>query len=1340
MSTTSPIRPRLTRPVHSALVLLAAAASLAAVAVPGPAHAATVSLSNAAPIAVPPGGTGAPDHSPGSPYPSSIAVSGVADVVTGVSVRLHGLTHQLARDVDVLLVGPGGQRAIVMSDVGGNGPVSNASPTFTDSATGPAPNDALGSGTYRPTDLTNGFNQDVWPAPAPTGPYGTAFSVFDGTNPNGTWSLYVVDDTNGDAGTIAGGWTLTLETGTATFPGQLQLRSAEVRGTEGGGVATVTVDRVGGDDGVVSLTVATGTGTATAGADYTPIQQQVSFADGQTTATVDVPIADDAAAEGIDELVPVVLSGPTGGATLGTPSSGQVRIQDNDARLNAFPIDAPRAGSVNAVGPAYPYPSNVVVTGAGGVVTDVDVTLLDVSHAHVRDLDVLLVAPNGATTLLVSDVGPSSPVADLDLTFSDEASAGISQTALAPGTYRPSRFDDGTAESFLAPAPAGPWGSELGALDGSSPNGTWSLYVVDDAGGDLGGIAGGWRLALQTATAGVGGPYTAPEGSPVTLGATTTPPLAGATYAWDVDGDGQYDDATGQTPTVDAVTLAALGLGDGPDTSNVRVRATSGGAVITSSATTLTITNVGPTATLRNDGPVVLGSPATVRFDDRADPSTVDSAAGLRHAYDLDDDGDWDLGDGTYAGGVTSPSATVPASVLDAPGSYDVVGRVIDKDGGSSDRTTTVLVETPPNSAPVADAGPDRDVDATDLVTLDGSGSSDADDDPLTFAWVQTGGPAVTLSSAATARPTFPAPAGPAVLSFELTVDDGQGGSDTDTVSVSVNGVPDADAGVDQDVDAGDRVMLDGSASADPDGDALAYGWVQTAGPAVTVEGATSSVASFTAPTGPATLVFRLDVADARSADSDTVTVRVNGVPDADAGVDQDVAGGDVVTLDARASSDPDGDGLSFAWVQTVGPPVQLTGAATARPTFAAPLSSGSIGFEVVVADGRGGSSTDTVVVRIDAERPTVDLVAAPADPVDGPFAVTLAFSEPVSGLTPDDLVVGNGAVTDLDGAGTTYTVLVSPASDGLVTLDLPAGAVSDGVGNPNRAAERLTRVADMTAPVLSLSPASGQPDPVRGDEVVVVVRADEPVGDLVPDAVRVLGGTGADAVSIARVDASTFSVTVTGMQRTGVVQVATVAGAVSDHAGNDSAVAVSPGVRWAAMRLPGITLAGEQRCVQRGAVVGLRLTGDDGSTLRATSSNAALLPPSRVLLRRAGSAVRLVLLPRGMASGRARITVTATNEAGSRRLVLGVAVGSAEPDRVAGGAGPDVLLARGRADRLRGGGGRDLLCGRRGDDLIVGGPGRDTLFGEEGDDVLVASRQDRVVGGPGRDEVRRVR
>jgi subtilisin-like proprotein convertase family protein len=150
-----------------------------------------------------------PDSAKASPYPSAISVSGLTGGIQQVTVNLIGINHGNGSDLDVLLVGPHGQKALLMSDVC-SGALTSLNLGFRDGAVaGALPASACVPNTYIPTDASG--CADTFPSPAPAGPYGTALSAFNGTDANGAWNLFVVDSCPGASGAISGGWALTLD-------------------------------------------------------------------------------------------------------------------------------------------------------------------------------------------------------------------------------------------------------------------------------------------------------------------------------------------------------------------------------------------------------------------------------------------------------------------------------------------------------------------------------------------------------------------------------------------------------------------------------------------------------------------------------------------------------------------------------------------------------------------------------------------------------------------------------------------------------------------------------------------------------------------------------------------------------------------------------------------------------------------------------------------------------------------------------------------------------------------------------------------------------------------------
>jgi len=324
----------------------------------------TFSVTNNGPIIT-------PDSGQAGLYPSQVAASGFIGRITWVRVTLHNISHPFPGDYDILLVGPAGQIAHLMSDCGGDADLNYVTITFSD--TGPPLPEAaqITSGTYRPTNY--GGATDTFP---PNGPqsYSSSLAIFNNTDPNGTWSLLVVDDNSGDAGSIEGGWTL-------------------------------------------------------------------EFTIAQFYNNIDITI----------------------------PNSGTSGI-------------------------ANPYPSQINVAGLQGTIRKVRVALSAVNHTFPDDLDILLVGPGGQNAIILSDVGGGIEV-DVDLTLDDAAVNNMPDAGpLNDGTFKPTNFEP--ADPFPGPAPAPGGTSALSVFDGTNPNGTWSLYVVDDANQDMGGISA-WSLVFD---------------------------------------------------------------------------------------------------------------------------------------------------------------------------------------------------------------------------------------------------------------------------------------------------------------------------------------------------------------------------------------------------------------------------------------------------------------------------------------------------------------------------------------------------------------------------------------------------------------------------------------------------------------------------------------------------------------------------------------------------------------------------------------------------------------------------------------------------------------------------
>ena len=366
-----------------------------------------------------------------------------------------------------------------------------------------------------------------------------------------------------------------------------------------------------------------------------------------------------------------------------------------------------------------------------------------------------------------------------------------------------------------------------------------------------------------------------------------------------------------------------------------------------------------PTANAGPDQPVYVGNTVTLDGSGSYDPDG--NLISYSWAFTLKPLGS--------AATLSDTTAVYPTFTVDKAGTY-VISLTVN-DGKLSSIVDTVTISTI-NVAPVANAGPDQSVYVGDTVTLNGSGSSDPDGDLISYSWAFTSAPpgsTATLNNPTLLKPSFTVDkAGTYVIS--LTVNDGKLSSPIDTVTIStINVAPVANAGPDQSVYVGDTVTLNGSGSSDPDGDLISYSWAFTTKPpgsAATLSNATVVKPTFSVDKA-GTYVISLTVNDGKlSSPIDTVTIStINVAPVANAGPDQNVIVGNIVTLNGSGSSDADGNALTYKWSFTTKPShskAVLGGATSANPTFTADKA-GMYVVSLIVNDGTVNSAPDTVTI-----------------------------------------------------------------------------------------------------------------------------------------------------------------------------------------------------------------------------------------------------------------------------------------------------------------------------------------------------------------------------------------
>ncbi|WP_276485222.1 PKD domain-containing protein [Paraflavitalea pollutisoli] len=287
----------------------------------------------------------------------------------------------------------------------------------------------------------------------------------------------------------------------------------------------------------------------------------------------------------------------------------------------------------------------------------------------------------------------------------------------------------------------------------------------------------------------------------------------------------------------------------------------------------------------------------------------------------------------------------------------------------------------PVNKRPVANAGAAQTVTINSTVTLNASGSTDADGKLVRYIWTKKSGPGfgtITTPVSTDGKTTVTGLISAGTYVYEVKVVDDRCDWTFATVTITVvpgagpNQAPTAKAGNDYGINQPtSSITLNGSASVDPEGQMASYTWTQVSGPTTaTIANAAAATTTASNLTALGTYTFRLVVKDKEGlSGTDEISVTVNGpnklaIPNAGPDIVITLPN-NTVTLDGTASVDPDGPISMYGWAKMTGPPDFTIVSPNGSKTQVTGLVQGVYTFKLTVLDNLWVPATDEVQVTV---------------------------------------------------------------------------------------------------------------------------------------------------------------------------------------------------------------------------------------------------------------------------------------------------------------------------------------------------------------------------------------